>query len=134
MYAWIANIVLLVHFCYVLFVVLGFVYIWVGRFLGWQSIHNFWFRWLHILAMGIVAVETILSIFCPLTEWESRLRVAAGQSPYAPEGFIATWLQRLLYYHWPGWVFTLIYLTFFILIVFTFLYIPPRKKRAKQSD
>ena len=131
-YGWLANAVLVIHFCYVLFVVFGFVYIWIGRVLGWRGIYNRWFRWLHLLAMAIVAAETVLSIFCPLTEWESQLRLAAGQNPYAPQGFIATWVQRLLYYRWPDWVFTLIYLAFFAFIVLTFVLIPPRKKQKPE--
>ena len=131
-YGWLANAVLVIHFCYVLFVVFGFVYIWIGRVLGWRGIYNRWFRWLHLLAMAIVAAETVLSIFCPLTEWESQLRLAAGQNPYAPQGFIATWVQRLLYYRWPAWVFTLIYLAFFAFIVLTFVLIPPRKKQKPE--
>lgn len=131
-YGWLANTVLVFHFCYVLFVVFGFVYIWIGRVLGWRGIYNRWFRWLHLLAMAIVAAETVLSIFCPLTEWESQLRLAAGQNPYAPQGFIATWVQRLLYYRWPDWVFTLIYLVFFAFIILTFVLIPPRKKQKPE--
>ncbi len=128
MQALFANVLLIVHFLYVGFVILGFVYIWVGYFLHWKSIYNPWFRWLHLGAMGIVVLEVLLGIFCPLTEWETRLRLAAGQSPYSPEGFIPYWVSRLLYYDWPPRVFHLIYFTFFILILLTFWKIPPRKK------
>ncbi len=128
MIEFLANFVLIFHFLYVSFVIGGFLYIWLGYFLGWQSIFNPWFRWLHLGAMGIVVAEMLLGIFCPLTEWESRLRLAAGQSPYSPEGFIPYWVNRLLYYDWPPYVFHVIYLVFFLFLVLTLWKIPPRKK------
>lgn len=129
-----ANIILIVHFLYVGFVVAGFLYIWVGYFLHWKNIYNPYFRWSHLGAMGIVVLEMLLGIFCPLTEWESRLRVAAGESPYSPEGFIPYWLNRLLYYDWPPWVFYVLYLAFFALLLLTFWRIPPRKKQKIMQE
>jgi Protein of Unknown function (DUF2784) len=122
-----ANTLMFFHFTYLFFVIGGFVYVWLGFFFHWKSIHNRLFRWTHLAAMGIVVLETIGGVFCPLTVWEDELRRRAGQSFLYPRGFIPYWVHRSLYYDWPGWVFLLIYSIFFIAMGLTFIFIPPQK-------
>jgi len=129
MNALLANFLLIFHFLYVLYIIVGLLYIWVGYFLHWTSIRNSLFRWTHLGAMGIVILETVLGIFCPLTEWEAQLRYAAGESFWYPQGFIPYWVHQLLYYNWPGWVFQLIYLLFFAGMVVTLILIPTNRKK-----
>jgi len=43
-----ADIVLVVHFAFVLFVVGGLVLIWIGVVLRWAWVRNFWFRVAHL--------------------------------------------------------------------------------------
>jgi len=80
--SFIADLILLIHFSYVLFVVLGLVVIWLGFFLHWAFVRNFWFRLVHLLAIGYVVAEALGGVICPLTIWENQLRVKAGGGVY----------------------------------------------------
>lgn len=125
MYLLAADAILLVHTLFVVFVIVGLVLILVGRYFGWSWICNPWFRLAHILAIGIVVLQAWLGRICPLTIWEMSLREKAGDATY--EGsFIAHWLQSLLYYDLPAWVFTLAYTVFALLVVATWIWVRPR--------
>ncbi|MGD8380049.1 MAG: DUF2784 family protein, partial [Gammaproteobacteria bacterium] len=62
---------------------------------------------------------------CPLTRWEMVLRARAGDAVY-PGGFIAHWVETLLYYRLPGWVFVTVYTLFGALVVAAWFRIRPR--------
>ena len=120
-----ADVVLVVHFAFVVFVIGGFAVIWIGRACRWSFVRNFGFRLVHALAMGFVAFQVIADIPCPLTTLERSLRERAGQQMY--EGScIEHWLGRILFYDLDEWVFAVAYLSFFALIVLTFWKVPPR--------
>jgi hypothetical protein len=117
-----ADIVLAVHFVFVLFVVAGLFLIWLGKALGWRWVQNFWFRALHLAAIVFVAAEAIVGVTCPLTLWEDSLRGGGDGT-----SFIGRWLSRLLYYTFPEWVFTVAYVAFALLVAMTYWFIPPRR-------
>lgn len=116
-----ADLVLLAHFLFVLFVVGGLLAIWAGAALRWRWIRHFWFRLAHLGAIMFVAAESLLGAVCPLTAWEDRLRGAAPQ----PAGFIQRWVSRILFYDFPEWVFILAYMLFALLVAVTFYAIHP---------
>lgn len=103
-YQFLADVVLLVHFSFVVFVVLGFLTILIGPLCRWHWIYSRRLRWLHVAAIGVVVAQAWLGRLCPLTLWENELRRRAGQAGY-DASFIQSWLQRLLYYDFPPWVF-----------------------------
>ena len=70
-----ADVVLLLHFAIVVFVVGGLVLIIVGNMCGWHWVNALWFRLAHLSAIGIVAAESWLGITCPLTTLESSVWV-----------------------------------------------------------
>ena len=111
-----ADLVLVIHFIFVLFAVCGFLVIVFGRFVGWPWIYNSVFRMAHLVAIGFVVMQAWLGRLCPLTIWENKLRVLAGQGGYA-ESFIQHWLQRLLYYDAEPWVFGIVYTIFGVLVL-----------------
>lgn len=128
----VADLVLVLHFGVVAFVVGGLVLIWIGNGLGPRSleqrVNRRGFRLAHGLAIGVVVAESWLGIACPLTTFELALRARAGMAvPEAGEGFIASWLSRLLYFDAPAWVFTLGYSVFGLLVVATWWWFPPRR-------
>ena len=53
-YSLLADLMLLVHFAFVAFVVLGFLAIWVGYFCRWPFVRDLRFRVAHLLAMSVV--------------------------------------------------------------------------------
>ena len=83
-------------------------------------------RLAHLASIGFVVVQTWRGRPCPLTTWESSLRVAAGEDPYDPGGFIAHWLHRILFYEAPLEVFAWIYTAFAALVVASFFITPVR--------
>jgi Protein of Unknown function (DUF2784) len=116
-----ADVVLVLHVLFVLFVAGGFVLIVAGA-RRWSWVRNRTFRALHLAAMTFVAVETLLGITCPLTRWEDLLRGAGG----GERSFIGRWLAWLLYYDLPNWVFAAAYCVFAAAVAWTWRLIPPR--------
>ena len=55
MYGLLADLVVIVHFAYVGFVVIGQLLILIGIVLRWQWIRNPWFRLIHLAMILIVA-------------------------------------------------------------------------------
>jgi polyferredoxin len=119
-----ADAILVIHFGYVLFVVAGFAAIWLGAALGWRGVRNFWFRALHLVAIVFVAAEALLGMACPLTVWEDALRGTATD-----RGFIERWLHAAMFFDWPHWVFTLVYVAFALAVAVTFWLVPPARRR-----
>lgn len=125
-YAWLADAIVAVHVAYVSFVVVGLVLVLLGAVLRWRWIGNRAFRIAHLAAIAIVAMEAVLGIPCPLTVWETDLRRLAGQQ--SAEGtFIGRWLHELLFFDFPPWVFTTVYVSFALLVAATLWLVPPRK-------
>lgn len=130
-YSLLADLVLVVHFSYVAFVVVGFVIIWLGFFLRWQWVRNFYFRLAHLVAMGIVALEAVAGIICPLTVWEERLRFLAGGGHRYAGSFVQHWLHRILFYEASESVFQVLYVAFFTLILLSLWVVKPRWPRRR---
>ena len=116
-----ADIILVVHFLFVMFVVGGLALVWIGAMAGWRWVRNFWFRIAHLAAICFVAAEALLGIICPLTAWEDALRGARTDT-----SFIARWLHRVLFYSFPDWVFTAAYVLFALAVALTLWLVPPR--------
>lgn len=123
-----ADFVLVLHALFIAFVMLGFVLVLIGRFRRWNWIRNVWFRLSHFLAIVIVIAESWFGGICPLTEWESRLREAAGGVGYS-ESFIQYWLHNIVFYDLPPWIFTVAYTVFGILVLLAWIHVPPRFSR-----
>jgi hypothetical protein len=121
----IADLIVSIHFGYVLFVVGGLFVIILGGVLRWRFIRNFWFRTLHLAMILIVVYEAIFGISCPLTDWEYELRVAAGQKNAASESFVARLIQQIIFYDFPPIVFTISYCLFGIAVLISWWLIPP---------
>ena len=120
-----ANAVLILHVAVAVFVVAGLVLVVVGNLASWSWVNNAWFRVAHITAIGVVVAEAWLGFVCPLTTLEMWLRSRAGAPSYGG-GFIEHWLQQLLYYSAPPWVFVAAYTVFALLVLATWWYFPPR--------
>ena len=124
-YGVLADVVVAIHALYVGFVIFGLVAILVGYARNWRWVRNPYFRIAHLAAIGLVCLEAIVGMVCPLTNLENALRVAAGQSTYRAD-FIGYWLDRLIFYDFPPLVFTIVYLAFGALVLATFWLIPIR--------
>lgn len=124
-YVVLADSLLVLHVAFVAYVVLGLLMIYLGQFLNWAWVRNLWFRVTHLIAIGIVVVQSWLGVICPLTTWEMALRSQAGGASY--EGsFIQHWLHAILYISAPEWVFILSYSVFGGLVLLSWFIIRPR--------
>jgi len=129
LYALAGDALLVLHFAIVLFVVVGLVLVPLGNAAGWRWVNHPGFRLAHLAAIGIVVAESWLGITCPLTEWESWLRIRAGAEGYPGGGFVQTWVTRLLYYDAPPAVFTVGYTLFGLAVLWAWWRYPPRWRR-----
>ncbi len=128
-YAVLANIVLVVHFCYVGFTVGGEALVLAGGLFRWSWVRNLAFRLTHLATVVLVAVEAVTGTSCPLTVWEYRLRALAGERLSSQIPFIARLLRSIIFYDFPAWVFLVAYVAFALLVVLTFLLVPPQRTR-----
>lgn len=132
-YQELADAVLLLHFAVVLFVVGGLALIVAGNVLDWNWVNDGWFRLAHLAAVAVVVVQAWLGQHCPLTILESWLRVQAGVPAYE-RSFIEHWVQRIIYYDIPFWVFTVTYTVFAALVILAWWRFPPRRSWRTRGD
>ena len=85
-YQALADLVLLVHLAFIVFVVLGGVLA-----LRWR-----WIPWLHLPAVLWSALLEFCGWICPLTPLENWLRLAGGASEY-PGGFVEQYVFPIVY-------------------------------------
>lgn len=133
--AWLvlADLVLALHVAFVAFVVLGLVLVLLGGWLGWRWVRNPVFRAMHLLAIVFVVAQTWLEQICPLTILEMALRARGGGAVYAGS-FIGHWMQALLYYEAPNWVFAIVYSVFALMVVAAWTWVRPRRFGRGRPD
>ncbi len=85
-YSLLAECLVLVHFAFVAFVLVG------GLLVLWKP----FLRWLHLPAVAWAALIEFSGWICPLTPWEQALRLKGGQAGYTG-GFVEHYLIPVLY-------------------------------------
>jgi len=124
MYIVLANFVLFVHASFVVFVVLGVPFIFLGKAMNWGWVRVRWLRIVHLVGIAVVVAQAWAGVICPLTTLELWLRQKAGLATYSGS-FIEHWLQEFLYWDLPSWVFVATYSLFAILVLCTWYLVPP---------
>jgi hypothetical protein len=81
-----ADAVVLLHFTFVLFVILG----------GLLILRRAWVAWFHVPAVVWAVLIELRGWICPLTPLEKTLRVRAGEAAYGA-GFIEHYILPVLY-------------------------------------
>jgi hypothetical protein len=120
------DVVVIVHLLVVLFNVASQPLIYLGAALRWAWVRGRAWRMLHLGAILFIAAESLIGISCPLTVWEDTLRDQHGAG-----GFIERWIDQLIFYDAPTWVFTAAYVAFAALVLITWVTVPPtRRKRV----
>jgi hypothetical protein len=132
-YLFLADLILILHVAVICFMVLGFLFIWIGYFRNWSFVRNFYFRMAHLLVMGAIVIEALGGLICPLTDWEYRLRILGGQKPGAEDSFVGFWLHRLFFFDLSPAAFTMIYATFFLAFLLTLWKIKPRRPWKRED-
>lgn len=118
-----ADILLGLHFLWVLFMLLGFPLAW---FLRSRKI-----RLGHALGLASYLLLAAVNWFCPLTLGEEALRRLAEPGFTYQGSFLAGWLERLIYVeNWgaPLWIFRLLAGIYLVLVVSSWWWWPQQKK------
>ncbi|MDJ0699380.1 MAG: DUF2784 domain-containing protein [Woeseiaceae bacterium] len=131
--AWLlaADAVLLLHTLFVVFVIAGLILVLAGGALSWRWVRNRLFRILHLFAIGIVVVQAWVGMICPLTTLEMSLRSKAGDAVYQGS-FISHWLESILYYQAPAWVFVVAYTLFGLAVILSWYLVRPNPSYKKK--
>ncbi|HEY7717821.1 MAG TPA: DUF2784 domain-containing protein [Pedococcus sp.] len=82
-----ADVVMLVHFAFLAFVVFG-------GFLAWRWP---WVIWPHLALAGWGFSTIAFSLRCPLTDVEDWARERGGEQPLSGTGFIDHYLENVVY-------------------------------------
>lgn len=113
--------VLAVHVAIIVFNVAGLVLIPLGAWRHWRWVRHFAWRAIHLLILAAVAGQAIAGRACFLTLWQHELSGSAHARP-----LIASWVERLIYWPLPLWVFTSLYVAVWLYVVLLWWRIPPR--------
>jgi hypothetical protein len=126
MFTLLANTVLVIHAAFVAFVVLMLPCIAAGGVFGWRWVRRFWLRVAHLAAIGLVTLQAWAGAICPLTTLEMWLAKQGQQATYSGS-FVQHWLQQLLYWDLPAWVFIAAYSGFALLVIAAWYCVPPAR-------
>jgi hypothetical protein len=129
MAAFLADAIVALHLCIVSFCMAGELAILAGALFRWRWIRNLAFRLAHLGLVLYVAGESILGVTCPLTDWEYRLRLAAGQRGEQNISFVGRLIRSLIFYDFPPAFFTALYVGFGALVLVTCVFIRPRRRQ-----
>ena len=117
-----ADLILIIHFAVVLFIIFGFFFPIFYKF-KFNFAKNYYIRIIHISLITIVLVETLAGVICPLTIIENLLRNSTQS-----ESLIAKLLRDLLFWDFSISYFLFIYFICFSWTVFIWFFFPPNKK------
>jgi hypothetical protein len=123
-----ADAIVVIHLIIMLFITAGLPLIYLGAALRWAWVRDWRWRTVHLAAIAFVAAESLAGIVCPLTLWEDRLRGLESNA-----GFIERWVDRILFYDFPPWVFTVAYAAFAALVIVTWFVVAPKRRSFKEE-
>ena len=126
-----ADVVLVMHFAVVLFVAVGLPAIPLGVKLGWLWVQGRLFRLTHLGAIAVITLQAWLGQHCPLTILETWFRVQAGEQSLYQVSFVQYWLETIMYYQAPLWVFAIVYTLFGLLVVSAWWRFPSKAMESK---
>ncbi|MDE2054933.1 MAG: DUF2784 family protein [Xanthomonadaceae bacterium] len=113
--------VLALHLAIIAFNVVGCVLVPIGAWRRWHWVREFRFRLAHLLSLAAVAAQALLGRACFLTTWQADV---SGTSHVQP--LIAGWINRLIYWPLPLWVFAAAYLAVFVYVIALWVFVRPR--------
>jgi hypothetical protein len=121
-----ADIIVVLHFIWIIFMLLGFFLTIYGFFR--KEFFDWWiFRTLHLSGILFVGILTILRRFCPLTILENLSRARYSPESTYPGSFIVHYIEKLVYPDVNQTLLRLgtVFVALFVLVVF--IMIPPKK-------
>jgi hypothetical protein len=119
-----AAAVLAIHLAVIAFNIFGLFAIPLGAWRGWAWVRIGWWRALHLLSLATVALQAVLGRACFLTLWQDGLSGGGREDP-----LIMRWVNGLIYWPLPIWVFSAAYLAVFAYVVALWRLVPPKPRR-----
>jgi hypothetical protein len=119
--------ILLLHVAVIAFNVAGCVLVPIGAWRGWRWVREFWWRLAHLLSLAVVALQALFGRACFLTIWQGDLSGSVHVQP-----LIAGWIDRLIYWPLPLWVFALAYVVVFAYVTALWVWVRPRMPGGKR--
>jgi hypothetical protein len=116
-----AETILAAHVAIILFNVFGLIAVPLGAHCGWRFVRIRWWRVLHLVLLGTVAVQAVVGRACFLTLWQA----AAAEEAESPTPLIMGWVNRMIYWPLPIWVFAALYLLVFGYALALLWLVPP---------
>ena len=123
MNALLADALMLLHFLWAAFMVIGLP---LGLLLRSPTL-----RWVHFGGMVITAIIAAAGMYCPLTVWEESLRWEADQSFNFEGGFLAHHLSSILYPQIEPWILRSASVLWGALTVVLMVVIKPGRKKLQ---
>jgi hypothetical protein len=111
--------VLAAHLGVIAFNVFGLVAIPLGAWRGWGWVRVRWWRALHVASLAVVALQAAFGRACFLTIWQGDL--SGGRA----DPLIMRWVNSVIYWPLPMWVFTAAYLAVFAYVVALWVWVRP---------
>jgi hypothetical protein len=122
-----ADAVLLVHIAVIAFNIFGLVAVPLGAWRGWTFVRVAWWRVLHLALLFAVAAQAVLGRACFLTLWQAALE-GGGQG--TPPPLIYAWIEGLIFWDLPIWVFAALYVAVLIYALALMWLVPPRRRHS----
>ena len=117
-----AEAVLALHLLVITFNLFGLVAVPLGAWLGWRFVRIAWWRVLHALSFAVVAIQALAGRACFLTVWQAGL----GGGEATP--LIMRWVNSVVYWPLPIWVFAALYVALFAYVLALFKFVPVRRR------
>ena len=124
-----ATAILIFHLGIVAFNIFGLIVVPIGARRHWRFVRGFTWRFAHLLSLGVVALQAALGRACFLTIWENDLMT--GGTGAAPPPMIAHYLDSVLYWPLPLWVFAILYILVLIYAILLWRWVPPLSKKNR---
>lgn len=115
--------VLALHLAIIAFNVFGLVAIPLGAWRGWAWVRARWWRVLHLLSLAVVAMQAALGQACFLTIWQDDLTGGGAEDP-----LIMRWINSVIFWPLPMWVFTAAYLLVFAYVLALWWWVRPQSR------
>jgi len=122
------QLILALHLGVIAFNVAGLVVIPLGAALGWRLVRIRSLRLLHLGALAVVALQAALGRACFLTIWQSDLTGGGREDP-----LIMRWVNSVVFWPLPIWVFTALYLTVFAYVLALWWWVRPNSRMSSRT-
>ena len=119
-----ALAVLAVHVAVIAFNLFGLVAVPLGAWRGWRFVRVFWWRALHLALLAVVALQALFGRACFLTLWQAALEGNGA----APQPLVARWVEAIVFWPLPPWMFAALYLAVWIYALMLWRLVPPRRR------